>query len=250
MAVQFNLLPDIKLEFQKAQKAKKTVYTLASLAVGIVVSLFVISFVSVNILQKHLLDSANDDITSTSQKLKNIPNLEKILTVQNQLNSLPSLHQKKHLTSRLFTYLPQVTPNKVHIGRLKIDTAAKSIEISGTADTVKSVNQFIDTLKFTNYITGVGDNSDSNGSNAAQQQTQKLAFSKVVLTKVDRNDKGATYTVNALYDPLLFDSTQIVALVVPKTVTTRSVINTPAPENPLFNGDTGNENQTKQQGGQ
>jgi Tfp pilus assembly protein PilN len=240
MAVQFNLLPDIKLEFQKAQKAKKTVYTLASLAVGIVVSLFVISFVSVNILQKHLLDSANDDITSTSQKLKNIPNLEKILTVQNQLNSLPSLHQKKHLTSRLFAYLPQVTPNKVHIGRLKIDTAAKSIEISGTADTVKSVNQFIDTLKFTNYITGVGDNSDSNGSNAAQQQTQKLAFSKVVLT----------YTVNALYDPLLFDSTQIVALVVPKTVTTRSVINTPAPENPLFNGDTGNENQTKQQGGQ
>jgi Tfp pilus assembly protein PilN len=224
MAVQFNLLPDIKLEFQKAQKAKKTVYTLASLAVGIVVSLFVISFVSVNILQKHLLDSANDDITSTSQKLKNIPNLEKILTVQNQLNSLPSLHQKKHLTSRLFAYLPQVTPNKVHIGRLKIDTAAKSIEISGTADTVKSVNQFIDTLKFTNYI--------------------------VVLTKVDRNDKGATYTVNALYDPLLFDSTQIVALVVPKTVTTRSVINTPAPENPLFNGDTGNENQTKQQGGQ
>src|SRR5665213_3837254 len=115
MAVQFNLLPDVKLEFNRAQHVKKTVYGLSVLAVTIALTILVISFLVVNVLQKKLLNDAGKDITTYSQKLKAIPDLEKVLTIQNQLNSLPSLHSKKHLTSRLFDYLPKIVTSSVHI---------------------------------------------------------------------------------------------------------------------------------------
>jgi Tfp pilus assembly protein PilN len=234
MAVQFNLLPDVKLEYDKAQRAKRLVYAVSILASSVVVVVFILSFISVNVLQKKLLNDAGKDVTTYSNKLKSIPDLDKILTIQNQLTALPALHQQKHYASRLFTYLPQITPTNVGIGKLTIDTGASTIEVSGTADTVQSVNKFIDTLKFTSYT--IGDD----------QSTKKLAFSNVILTKVDRDDKGASYTIDGSFDPLLFTGTQNIKLVVPQQTTTRSVLNAPDPANPLFNGQTGAKPTTQQ----
>jgi Tfp pilus assembly protein PilN len=227
MAVQFNLLPDIKLEFDRAQRTKRLVYTLSALATGTAIALFVVSFLSVNVLQKKLLNDANADIKNYSQKLKSIPDLEKVLTVQNQLNSLPGLHQKKHVTSRLFTYLPELTPTNINIGKLTLDTTANTISITGTADKVETINKFVDTLKFTAYTVG------------SDQSKSVKAFSNVILTKVDRNEKKASYTIDASFDPVLFDASSSVTLAVPHEITTRSVINTPSADNPLFNGQTG-----------
>ena len=226
MAVQFNLLPDVKLEFDRQQRTKRLVIAVSSLTVGVVVTLFIISFVIVDVLQKQLLTSASNDITKYSNNIKKIDNIEKILTIQNQLNSLPSLHQKKHLTSLLFDYLPQVTPTNVNIGKLDLDTGASTLTISGTADTVESINKFVDTLKFTSFTT-------------ADDSTKNPAFINVVLSKVDRNDKAASYTIDAGFDTSLFDATKKVSLVVPKETTTRSIINTPDSTSNLFNGQTG-----------
>jgi Tfp pilus assembly protein PilN len=236
MAVQFNLLPDVKLEYDRAQRAKRLVYTVSLLAVAIVVAITAISFVSVNVLQRKLLNNANNDINNYSQKLKSIPNLDKVLTIQNQLNSLPPLHQQKHVTSRLFNYLPQITPSNAFIGKLTLDTTANTLDIEGTADTVETVNKYVDTLKFTNYIV----NNDTS--------TSKKAFSNVILTKVDRDKKNASYEITASFDPALFDNTQTVNLVVPQETTTRSILETPN-TNSLFNGDTGPKD-TNKQGGQ
>ena len=228
MAVQFNLLPDVKLEYDRSQHAKKVVYTLSFIACAVAVSLFVVSFLAVHVLQKKLLDNANSDISNYSQKLKAIPDLDKILTVQNQLNSLPSLHQQKHYSSRLFAYLPQITPTNVSIGKLDLDTTAGTIEITGTADTVESVNKFVDTLKFTTYTS----------TDTQANQPAKNAFSNVLLSKIDRDDKGASYTIDGSFDPALFIGSTSVKLVVPQETTTRSVINAPS-TGPLFNGQTG-----------
>jgi Tfp pilus assembly protein PilN len=238
MAVQFNLLPDVKLEYDRAQRAKRMVYTVSLLAMSIVIAVTAVSFFAVNVLQRKLLNDANNDINTYSQKLKSIPDLDKVLTIQNQLNSLPGLHQKKHITSRLFNYIPQVTPVNANIGKLTIDTTANTIDIDGTADTVETINKFVDTLKFTNYMIG-GGSSD-----------QKKAFSNVILTKVDRNKKNASYTIDANFDPALFDATQDVKLVVPQETTTRSVLYAPN-ANVLFNGETtSNSNDNNKQGSQ
>jgi hypothetical protein len=227
MSVQFNLLPDVKLEFNRAQHAKRVVYGLSILAVAIGLALFIISFLSVDVLQKKLLSDANGDITSYSNKLKSIPDLDKILTVQNQLNSLPGLHNQKHIASRLFVYLPQITPANANVGKLSMDTSANTIEIDGTADSVQTINKYVDTLKFTTFTTG-------------SQSTAKNAFSNVVLTKVDRSNNLSSYTINVSFDPGLFTAYQNAQLTVPQEVTTRSCINAPGTTcAPLFNGQTG-----------
>jgi hypothetical protein len=226
MSVQFNLLPDIKLEFNRNQHIKRVVYGIATLATGIALVIFVFSFLTVDVLQKKLLSDAQGDINKYSNQLKQINDLDKILTIQNQLNALPGLHQQKHYASRLFGYLPQLTPSNLNIGKLNLDTGASTIEIDGTTDTVETINKFVDTLKFTSYTASTA------------QNTQKPAFSNVVLTKVDRNDKVSSYTVNASFDPNLFTANKAVQLIVPNEITTRSVINTP-----IFNGQTDTKNQ-------
>lgn len=231
-AVQFNLLPDVKLEFNRAQHQKRVVYGLSALACVIVLVIFIISFLTVDVLQKKLLNDANGQITSYSNKIKGIPNIEKILTIQNQLNTLPGLHQSKHVASRLFDYLPEITPSKINLGKLTMDTTANTIEFSGTADTVETVNKFVDTLKFTNYQTSGNSNTNP-------------AFSNVVLSQINRDDQGAAYTIDANFDPALFNASQVVKLIVPQETTTRSVLDAPPP---VFNGDTGKK--TTQQGGQ
>ncbi len=242
MAVQFNLLPDVKLEFNRQQHIKRTVYTASFLAVAVAVALTVLAFFAVDVLQKKLLSDAQNDITKYSKNLQSIPNLDKVLTIQNQLTALPGLHQKKHVVSRLFDYLPSLTPTNVHIGKISLDTTANTLSVTGTADTVVLVNTFVDTLKFTNYnLNGVTDQKtcvqDNGKWNSASNTCTKPAFSNVILSKVDRDDKGATYTIDMSFDPALFDSTQTALhLVIPSETTTRSKLDAPNPSDLLFNG--------------
>jgi Tfp pilus assembly protein PilN len=228
MAVQFNLLPDIKLEFDRAQRTKRFVYTLSALTSIVVIAIFVVSFLSVNVLQKKLLNDAGNDITTYSKKLKAIPDLEKVLTIQNQLDTLPTLHQSKHISSRFFGYLPQVTPAKVFIGQVTLDLSADTLTINGTSDKLETINAFVDTLKFTTIKV-----NDSSG------EATTPAFTSVVLASAGRSEKGASYSITASIDPSLFDNTQSVSLVVPNQITTRSVTESPDINSLLFNGDTG-----------
>lgn len=228
MAVQFNLLPDVKLEFEKQKRTKRLVYTLAFLISGVAVGLLIICFVYVNLGQKKALDDAQKDIKKYSNDISKIPDIEKILTVQNQLKSLPTLHSQKHITSRVFAYLPKVTPQKVSIGQTAVDFSANTISITGTTDTLESVNAFVDTLKFTTYKATKGDG-----------QTEKPAFSDVKLASSGRSSNGASYTITMGFDPELFtNDDKNVVLVIPNKITTRSVTEAPA----LFNGDTGKSN--------
>jgi Tfp pilus assembly protein PilN len=225
MGVQFNLLPDVKLEFEKQKRTKRLVYTIAILISGGAVCLLIICFVFVNLGQKKSLDDAQKDIKKYSNDISKIPDIEKVLTVQNQLKSLPNLHSQKHISSRIFTYLPKITPQKVFIGQTTIDYTANTISLTGTTDTLENVNAFVDTLKFTNYKATKGDD-----------QKEKPAFSGVTLSSSARTDKGASYSIKMSFDPELFSNDdKNVVLVVPNKITTRSVTEAPA----LFNGDTG-----------
>ncbi|PJE65027.1 hypothetical protein COU91_03815 [Candidatus Saccharibacteria bacterium CG10_big_fil_rev_8_21_14_0_10_47_8] len=231
--VQFNLLPDVKLEFYKAQRTKGLIFKLAFLVLAVAVGVMVISFAVANVVQKKALSDADGDIKKYSNQLQATPDLEKILTVQNQLKALPTLHQQKHILSRLYTYLPSITPEKVNIGKLTLDAKANTMVITGTSDKIETVNKFADTLKFTSYTTTGTSN-------------KKPAFKSVVLDAIGRDETTVSYTVNVEFDPTLFEAGQSIVLVVPQELTTRSVTESPGA---VFNGQTGQPT-TKTQGGQ
>lgn len=213
--VQFNLLPDIKLEYIRVQKTKRTVQLIAGLVGAVSLGIMLLLFVTVNVIQKTHLNNLNDDIERYSQELRYTPELDKVLTVQNQLSRINELHDKKPVTSRLLGYITQVTPNSINISQLNVDFAANTMSLSGNTVSLKDINQFVDTLKFTKYAAGEGE--------------ELPAFSNVVLASFERGDEQSIYSITLGFDPVIFSSQNDVRLIVPKTTTTRSVTEKPSP---------------------
>ncbi|MGC1176704.1 MAG: PilN domain-containing protein [Candidatus Saccharimonadales bacterium] len=217
--IQLNLLPDVKLHYVKAQRSRRLVLTIAFLAAAAAIALLVLLLGVSGLQKKHLSDIRRDIATETS-KLQGEPQIDKILTVQNQLESLTALHDGKPAGSRLFDYLNQLTPAQVNITTFNIDFTQQTATITGTGDALSSINKYIDTLKYTTYTT----DADSKSS---------PAFTNIVLSAFGLNSntkdpsQAASYTITLAYDKNIFDITQAVKLSVPNLTTTRSELDKP-----------------------
>ncbi len=212
--IQFNLLPDVKLQYLKVRRTQHLVYTAAIIAIAVSLFILVILIGTVEILQKKNISDLQTDIKTNSNQLKNTPNISKILTVQNQLETLTSLHDTKPVVSRLFGFIQSLTPSSVSISSLSADYGANTISITGNAPSIDVINTYVDTLKFTKY-------QQSNGSSAK-------AFSQVVLSSFGRTSAGATYSIMATFDPAIFNIQNTVKLNVPAgLITTRSQVDQP-----------------------
>lgn len=213
--IQFNLLPDIKLEYIKAKKLKRTLLTVFTLVAMSSAALAVILFLGVNVVQKKHMNDLAKDLTKTAQKIQATPDINRIITVQNQLKSLPALYDARPAATRLFGYLGDVTPSNTSIANTSVDFVNHTVTLSGSGKTLLDINTFVDTLKYTLFV------SDK------APQTSAAAFTKVSLTSYSRGEKSSSYQVNFSYDPALFDSLQKITLTVPQAITTRSEISQP-----------------------
>jgi len=201
--VQFNLLPNVKLEYIKAQRTKHFLALLSFVVGAASIAILLVAIVFVDVMQKKTLSDESSDITRYSAQLKSVPNLNQILTVQNQLNTLTSLHDQKPVTSRLFTYISQITPAQANLNQLNIDFTGDTLTIGGNAPSLDVVSTYTDTLKATMYsITGQGSTH---------------AFSDVVLSSFGRTQTGATFTITCSFDPTIFNTSDNVQLTVPQT---------------------------------
>lgn len=211
--IQLNLLPDVKTKYIKAQRTKRTVLLstviISGAAIGIVLLLASVVYGA----QKLQLNNLNNDIKDKTAEIKSVESLDKILTIQNQLKALPGLHSEKPVISRVFVFLPQITPTDVNIANFDLKLDDSTMTFTGTAKDLILVNKFVDTLKFTKFTT----DTETDVANA------KPAFNTVVLSSFSRSDKDASYTVTLKYDPALFSAqNKTVTLVVPKITSTRS----------------------------
>lgn len=199
--IQFNLLPDVKLEYIKTQRTKRAVMGVSVIASAVVLVVFVFLMMTVHVFQKKNMSDLSKDIATNSEQLKKTPNLSKMLTIQSQLGSLTSLHDDKPTTSRLFGFMNQLTPTQASISSLKLNLDDKTMTISGNATSLDVVNTFADALKYTTY-------------KASGSQEAKLAFSGIVLTSFDRDAKKASYTIDLSVDTAIFSNANDVTLIV------------------------------------
>lgn len=198
--IQFNLLPDVKLEYVKAQRTKHLL-TLVSIVVSAAsLGILAISLFSVDVVQKKSLHDLNNDISRYSSQLKDVKDLDKILTVQNQLGTLTGLHDQKPVVSRLFGYISQVTPQQANLDKLSLDFQNNVLTLGGKAPSLDVVSTYTNTLKSTTYKAG---------------SSKAHAFKDVVLTNFSRDDQGASFTITVGFDPLIFQSQNSVTLTVP-----------------------------------
>ena len=214
--IQFNLLPAVKVDYIKARRMKRLVIfgSAGAIAASLVILfiLFSIVFIGQNIRLKNL----DKSIKKETADIKGRPDINKVLTIQNQLTSIDALHVAKPETGRLFTYVTQVVPSKVTIQSYSLNFAEPNMVFTGQAPTLEEVNKFVDTLKFTTI------------SKNAEDTSNAKAFSQVVLSTFSRDIKGVTFTISLVYDPSIFASEEKdLKLVIPKITTTRSATERP-----------------------
>lgn len=218
--VQLNLLPNVKLEYIKAQRMRSLVVSVSVIVTAIAILILVILFIA-DLAQKKSLSDLNSKIATETAELQSKPQIDKVLTVQNQLESLTALHASKPAASRLFTtYLNEVTPATASINSLQIDFNQHTATLQGTADSLATVDEYVDTLKFTTYT-------------STNVKTATKAFSNVVLSAFGVNanpqdpTQAASFTITLAFDKTIFDITQNVTLTVPNQITTRSLLEQP-----------------------
>lgn len=230
--VQFNLLPDVKQQYIKAVYRRRLISFVCFVLGGAFLLIFILMFLFVRVNQTRHLSNLDKDIDKGVAELRENKDLDKILTVQNQLASLPALHDQKVMTSRIFEYLGQLTPVEASVTDVDLDVEGKKISIKGSANSLLTVNKFVDTIKFTDYKLG-GD-----------EPKEGKAFSSVVLQSfsIGTPASGASasqvsYEINFIYEDVIFKNTAIdgsavassVKLTVPKIITTRSETQKPDP---------------------
>ncbi|HSX31589.1 MAG TPA: hypothetical protein VLE99_06765 [Candidatus Saccharimonadales bacterium] len=201
--IQLNLLPNVKLEYVKTQRTKRMLTVVSFFTSIAALALLGLSFVTVDVVQKKNLSDLNNDIAKYSKQLKGVNDLDKILTVQNQLNTLTSLHSQKPVTSRLFSYISQLTPGQASLSQLSIDFGASTMSIGGSAPSLDVVSTYTDTLKQTTYTDATA--------------TSKRPFTNVVLSTFGRTQAGATFTITCSFDPAIFNVANTITLNVPQT---------------------------------
>ncbi len=213
--IQFNLLPSIKLDYVKSQRNKRLTILFSTLLGGASLAILVLLFIAVQIIQQRHSNNLSADIEQYSGKLKEFPDLDKKLTIQNQLNSLPGLHDKKPVTTRLTKYIKQITPANINISTFTVDFTKKAISIEGSAKALSNINKFVDTLKFTTFKTAEAEGIPVREGNA---------FSSVVLSGFGLGVEGkTTYSITLNYDEAIFSNAANVELVIPENkITTRS----------------------------
>lgn len=134
--IEINLLPDVKLEFIKAQKIRAKVI-FSSLIIGItsvsIVAGLAVYIFAVQSIRGSVADGAIKDKTAQLNKVEDLP---KILTIQNQLSKISELNSDKKIDSRIFDLLKVIippSPNNIQISDLVINPENTTITINGQA---------------------------------------------------------------------------------------------------------------------
>lgn len=198
--IQLNLLPDVKIAYIKARAQKRLVILGSFIAAAASLAIFIILFVYVQAVQTKSISDLTKDISKSSTELSSTKDLDKILTVQNQLASLDALHDQKPALDRLPQFIAVTTPEGVRISSLNLDFASSTVLISGKTDKgLSGVNSYIDTLKAAKFIT-----SDD-------AKNVKIAFNDVVLSSFSK-DTDASFSISFSFDPIIFVSTNNVVL--------------------------------------
>ncbi|MBN9398371.1 hypothetical protein BGO18_00620 [Candidatus Saccharibacteria bacterium 47-87] len=166
--IEINLIPDVKRELLRAQRARTTVISAAiviSIVAGAVVAALALYVYGVQTVRGALLDN---QIKDGAAKLSKVEDLSKILTIQNQLSRISELNSQKNIDSRLFDVLAAVIPpdpNSVKVSLVTVDSEAKTVRIEGQTRGYDSMEVFKKTL----------DSAILNFTDNGKADTEKLA---------------------------------------------------------------------------
>lgn len=133
--IEINLIPDVKREYLKARALRNTVIS-TSIVVGI--AIVGVAVVLGLVFGGQLVTESVQDraIKKDGDNLMAIEDIDKVVTIQNQLKAIEGQHSAKTIDSRLFDVIAAINPpapNNAVISTIRLNPAEKTIAIEGSA---------------------------------------------------------------------------------------------------------------------
>lgn len=224
--IQLNLLPDVKKEYLRAQSARRKTIAVSILITVIAIGLTVVFAIYVYAIQNVIIFAQTQDIKNKAAELSRVKDIDKYLTIQNQLKQLSGLHGNKNNFSRLLTFLPRLNPappQNITLSNLEVLAETTTITFKGRVSDYGSLTTFKDTL--------VNAELSYRAPDAPENTTGKL-FKEVKIESAvyekTAASAGVNFSVIATYDPALFKQENVdVGVTVPNKETTGSVVDSP-----------------------
>lgn len=216
--MEINLIPDVKMNLVRAQVVRSRVTTIAILStVAMGVLVFIVALIAFG-LQGVLIDSADKKINAEFQTFRDYNGAKQIISIQNQLSKIDSLHQSKPMTSRLFNLMVSINDgsgDSVQISRLDFDNSTKTISIEG-----QSRDGYLGAEKFQKAIYNTRLAYTVNEGDAQAEESVPLTDKVVILEAASyRQDvTGAEvliFNIGFSVDDLMFDYSTDVKLIGP-----------------------------------
>lgn len=151
--IEVNLIPDVKQELLKAQRDRKLVISI-SILVGIAMLSVVAVLATYTFGVQTVYSSVQDaNIASESKKLNEVEDLSKILTIQNQLTKISSIHDNKQMNSRIFDMIYKINPpapSNVQYSSVTYSVENREMRIEGQTSTFPALETFRKTIENAN----------------------------------------------------------------------------------------------------
>lgn len=202
--IQINLIPDIKQELLVAQRTRRTAISISILigliAGGAVVALAVVLGVQV-VYEGHLRSNIKDEYA----KLTKVDNIENVLTIQNQLETIQSYQDARTMNSRIFDVLGAINPpapNDVRFSSVRLDPSTNLITIEGSA-----VNGYAATETFRKTILNTKIESGSGDDVETTMLTDNVTIGETSYGEAADGTRVLSFTVSFTYPVGLFDNT-------------------------------------------
>lgn len=149
--IEINLVPDVKQELIRAQRARNTVISMAIIAaIGFAAAVVLLSLYVFGgqALQNVLIQ---DGIDKKTKELQSQTDLDKALTVQTQLEKVSALHQDVNMNSRLFDLLTTIISKDATVSEMSLDTEESTITIEGETSSYNNLDALKKTILATTF---------------------------------------------------------------------------------------------------
>ena len=157
--ISLNLLPDVKKDLLRVRRERNLVVSISVVVVGasIGVLLLLSGTLGVLVATKALMENGIKNDEQTIKQAQKKKQLDKYITIQNQLKQIGKLKSDQQVYSRLMDYLTQLNPaapNNVQISSAKIEApAGSSSDTSSSSSSSASADGITMTIegKTTNF---------------------------------------------------------------------------------------------------
>lgn len=189
MSVQINLLPDLRQTKLKERARRRLAGVIMSVVVAGCAAVIVLG-VGITQAQNLQIRNLTNQIKTDQAQLSATPNIQDMLTVQRNMNSLSMLYGQKVQLSKFFKLLSNIDPKDVVVNHVILDST-NTLDAQGQAKTFTSASKLAQAM----MASGV-----TLGSNASASATPD--FTNVTLSNLSADSVGhITFDIKANMSP-------------------------------------------------